>query len=285
MQPRFAAVLTESWMPSKFSNIEMTGRGELRPKEIRSMAQLVPHGAGHPQQGVLRLVKIEEKSDEASYSLDAEYPQFESGTSGSLAEVNVCIAAFVIRIIQPFRVRAIERSTEKDELKKTSRAAAWDSLAISHRISLITLDMLSIDFAAWSYSAGAAHPNRQTHALTFRLNPPMQIEPKDMFNVSVDYRQLLSEYCVSELRRQASDNGDVPFDKMKDDWILSGASPKPNNYERLVLESGGMRVFFDEYQVGCHAEGRSEVFVPVSVFGSALTSSMKALLNLKEWHH
>jgi hypothetical protein len=53
----------------------------------------------------------------------------------------------------------------------------------------------------------------------------------------------------------------------------------------LVLESGGLRVFFDEYQVGCHAEGRSEVFVPVSWFGQALAPSMKAILKLEEWRY
>jgi len=234
---------------------------------------------------VLRILKIEEKSNETGYSIDAEYPRFEPETSGSLAEVNLCIAAFVMRIIQPFRSQAIQRSNEKAELRKTSPSAAWDSLSISHRLSLVTDELLSMDFSAWTYNAGAAHPTRQTYTLTVQRNPPLEINPKDMFDKSSEYLHLLSEYCVGELRRQESDNGDKTIEKTKDDWILSGAGPNAKNYERLVLEGRGLRVFFDEYQVGCHAEGRSEVFVPVACFGQALTPSMKALLKLKEWHY
>lgn len=233
---------------------------------------------------ILRFLKIAEISDEKSYSLDAEYPQLISDNSASHAEINLCIAGFVTRLIQRFRADAIRSAAEKEEMKKTAfRATASDSLSVSHKIWLFNADLLSIEFVAWSYGAGAAHPNRNTYTLNFQLNPPVQVELEDMFDPSADYLKLLSQYCVADLHKQQPQHFADPqqraewLSKTQDDWILSGAGPKRSNYERVVFVRGGMRFFFDEYKVGSYAEGRYEVFIPTSVLTPVLNNSMRTL--------
>jgi hypothetical protein len=75
------------------------------------------------------------------------------------SETNLIINAFVTKCRQRFRADAIARTSEKDEMRTGSFAAvAWDSLSISHKVSLYTPEILSLEFQFESYGAGAAHP-------------------------------------------------------------------------------------------------------------------------------
>jgi hypothetical protein len=218
---------------------------------------------------VLRYLQVREKSDECSYDLEADYALVGSQDSTTHSETNLCIKALVTRHLQRFRVDAITRAAEKNEMKKTSFAAtAWDSLAMSHSVSLFTTEALSLEFQLASYYAGAAHPNTQTRTQNFRLYPSMELELQDMFKASSKYLDVLSRYCVNDLHRQQPPRWHDPAERTEqlknhqDEWILSGAGPNYRNYERFSLRKNGMVIHFDPYQVGSHAEGNYEVFVP-----------------------
>src|ERR1019366_968982 len=117
---------------------------------------------------------------EHSYDFEADYALVGSVDSTADSETNLCIKAFVTRHLQRFRVDAIARSTQKNEMKTTAFAAtAWDSLAMSHSVPLFTTEALSLEFQLASYYAGAAHPNTQTKTQNFRLHPSMGLELHD----------------------------------------------------------------------------------------------------------
>jgi hypothetical protein len=127
------------------------------------------HGLARPESIdgslVLRYLQIREKSDDHSYDFEADYALVGSEDSASDSETNLCINAFVTRHLQHFRVDAVARTAEKNEMKKAGFAMAWDSLAISHSASLFTPQVLSLEFQFISYYSGDIHPNSRTETL------------------------------------------------------------------------------------------------------------------------
>jgi Protein of unknown function (DUF3298) len=236
-----------------------------------------------PGKEVIRVIKISEASEDAAYSFDAEYPQLPDGSSFR-AETNLCIAAFVTQIFQRFRALAIDRTTEKAEMRNTAFAStAHDELGIGHKLWMFSDDLLSVELVAWTYYAGAVHPNSETRTLSFRLNPPMQIQLRDIF-ASVDHVEWLSKLCIEDLHKQQPLRFGDPDQRKKelevnqDDWILRGAGPDRRNFEAFVLTQEGLRIFFDPYRVGSYAEGRYEVLVPYSLLTPLLKEDIKLLL-------
>ena len=48
------------------------------------------------------------------------------------------------------------------------------------------------------------------------------------------------------------------------DHVTRGTQPSTTNFNAFNLTPRGVLVTFDEYQVGCYAEGPSEILVPYS---------------------
>jgi hypothetical protein len=169
-------------------------------------------------------------------------------------------------------------------MRSSGSPTAWDDLSISHTIWSFTPDLLAIEFSVGSYYAGAAHPNTNTHTLNFKLHPSTQLEVPDLFQPSSNYLTVLSEYCVADLHKQQPSRWYGPRERAeelevrKDEWILSGAGPQSSNFERFVILKGGMRIFFDPYQVGSYAEGKYDVFLPYHVLAPILKESAGQLL-------
>lgn len=234
---------------------------------------------------IVKFIQTSEKNEDCSYSLDAEYPQIDTGDEPATASINLCINAFVSGLLDRFRAEAIANATSKNEIKQAAPTAiAWDDLSISHTISLFTSDLLSIEFSIGTYRAMAAHPNTITRTLNFIVHPPLQLELQDIFMPQSNYLDVLSQYCVTELHREQpsrfhdSKQRAEELRNKQDDWILAGAGPKHSNYERFVLSKHGMRIFFDAYQVGSYAEGRYDVFVPAHVLKPVLNESIAPFL-------
>ncbi len=228
----------------------------------------------------VKFAQLKESGEEHLYSFEAEYPQIDSGDPHADDETNQCIDNFVVRILQRFRAEAIEGTAEKAEAQKNVGFMAWDSFSISHNIALFTTNILSIEFILWSYYHLAAHPNTNTRTLNFLLAPSLQLELRDVFKPASNYLEVLSAYCVDDLHKQQSSRWADPEKQAQDlkatgdSWILSGAGPQYQNFERFVFANGGIRVSFDAYSVGSYAEGRYEVFVPIDVIRPVLNESI-----------
>ncbi len=163
-----------------------------------------------------------------------------------------------------------------------------DLFTISHKVSLYTREILSLEFEVFSYGMGAAHPRHRTQTLNFRLRPSLQLEITDIFKRSSNYLQVLSGMCSDDLFRQKSkrysdskESADLRSNDL-DDWILSqirgGADPEISNLEHLSLKQYGVVIHFDEYQVGCYAEGKYEVSIPLFRVESVMVEEFADLL-------
>jgi hypothetical protein len=235
---------------------------------------------------ILRYLQIKEASEEHSYRFEADYPLVGSMDSTSDAETNLCISSFVTRCLQRFRAEATATTNEKSKMKKGAfPSSAHDWLLISHNVHLFTRQALSLEFGLASYGAGAAHPNTHTKTLNFRMHPSMELELSDIFKPSSKYLDVLSSYCVADLQRQQAQRGFGAADpreqlgKLRNEWVLSGASPEYRNLERLTLSQHGIVIHFDPYQVGSHAEGKYEVVMPAYELRSIVQEEVAAMLH------
>ncbi len=229
----------------------------------------------------LSYLKLSEKDEEHRYSFDADYPQVAPDETTVATETNLGIAAFVTRELQRFRAQALSTSGYKAEMHAESPmpAMSWDDMTMSHSVGLFTNSLLALEFRLWSYWAGAAHPNQQTKTLNFLLQNSLLLELHDLFVPETSYLDSLSKYCVTDLHAHQSPSLKPNYAGEADKWILGGAGPQYHNFERFLLVKGGLRVFFDPYSVGSYAEGRKEVFVPLSALGGLLKESIVRLLS------
>jgi Protein of unknown function (DUF3298) len=234
---------------------------------------------------VLKYLQVREDSDVHSYSFEADYPEVATGDSFADAQTNLSINGFISRAHDRFREVAIARAAEKDEIKSSGPdSLERDTLSISHNVSLFTSDLLSIEFLFVDYYAMAFHPNMHTRTLNFQLHPSTQLELRDLFKPSCNYLKFLSDFCIHDLHRQQPLRWHDPKQRAEqlnvaqDKWILTGAAPGDDNYERFLLAKGGMHIFFDAYQVGSYAEGRYDVFIPANVFTPVLKESIAVFL-------
>ena len=240
----------------------------------------------------LRYFQIREKNEEYFYDFEADYALV--GTSDAVADggTNQCISTFITSSHQKFREGALNSIEGKKKAKQMMTASPrsqfgyWDSLAISHRASLYTPKVLSLEFLVYSFGAGAAHGYAATKTMNFQLRPSRELHLADVFNSSKDYLAMLSRYCFDDLRKQQvqrqSDHGmsPDPWKESHDDWLLKGAEAKNQNYERFSLAKGGMTIHFDPYSVACYAEGKYEVFIPAYILKPMMN---EAVANLLEW--
>lgn len=233
---------------------------------------------------ILRYLQLRESSEQYSYNFEADYVMV--GTSDGVAdsETNLLINAFVTRQLQRFRAVAIEATATKMEMRESHPTRALDSLAISHEVSLFDDRVLSVELQLWTYYAGAAHPNTHTSALNFRLSPSMQLELADMFDRNSRHIDVISRYCVGDLRRQQLDrfrDADPPDEALRksmDEWILRGAGPDPSNFRQFTLKQRGILFHFDPYRVGSRAEGKYLVFIPSHELSSVISRLASSIL-------
>ncbi len=241
---------------------------------------------------VLRYFQIREKSEEYLYDFEGDYALV--GTSDAVADAatNQCISTFITSAHQNFREGALNSIEGKRKAKQMMTAGPrsqfgyWDSLAISHRASLYTPKVLSLEFLMYSFGAGAAHGYAATKTMNFQLRPSRELHLTDVFNSSTDYLGTLSRYCLEDLRKQQAyrrSDYEVARDQWKefdDGWLSKGAEAKNQNYERFSLAKGGMTIHFDPYSVACYAEGKYEVFMPAYILKPIMNEEVVKLL---EW--
>lgn len=203
----------------------------------------------------------------ASIEVAVEYPEFSQEAVGpSAAAVNERIRQYVE---ESMNASAQEfQNVEADDL-----GAGWYQQA-SFSVTLARPTLVSVRFAFSSYTGGA-HGNHWTESLNIQTGPIRDLRITDLFVDPVAGVRRVSEYAVRELL--------LPRDGQTrdEDWVRRGAGPETENFKSFNLTSRGLLLTFDEYQVGCYADGQSEVHVPFDVMREQMEPRLAAELL---WH-
>ncbi len=134
---------------------------------------------------------------------------------------------------------------------------------IDYRIARPSHRVLGVVFTTYRSPARAAHPMTLVDTLTYDLRDGSVLTLEDMFGkpdvavavMSREAPRILAEYV-------AATTGDAACD----DSVLfrDGFAPDRENFRTLVLEPGGVRVIFQQYQALPYVFGLPEAFYPLS---------------------
>jgi hypothetical protein len=233
---------------------------------------------------ILRYFQIREEGEERPYSFSADYVLVESPDTAADLETNARINSFISNQLKGVRARGMQTAEDLKVTPDAFRSKLVDSSWISHRVSLFTDQVLSLEFFVGFYYAGAAHPNSFTRTFNFGLHPSMELDIKSIFDQSSNYLELLSKYCIDDLLRQKAQRGSESlkrpeqFNEHEDQWILKGAGPEYHNFEIISLQRNGVTLHFDPYQVDCRSAGKYEVFIPAYKLTSIIRVEVAKLL-------
>lgn len=197
------------------------------------------------------------QEENALYDLRASYPQLESCPDEALKKgFNAWVGSLA--------------STRMDEFKKYATetrdvAGMKNSFDLSYEIASETGRFVSVSFMTFEYYAGAAHPSHNITTFTYDLEKNKEITfsdlfagtRKDLFEKGEAPVNVISDYCIKDLKRQAQMNGMDP-----DPFIDTGAGPREENFRNFNLTKDALIIHFNEYQAGCYAEGPKEVRIP-----------------------
>jgi len=200
---------------------------------------------------------IKEANKEKHYTIDAEYPQIEGDTH--FDKFNREARALVMKDVAAFKAGEAERNTElAADLPDETQTSTLD---LFYNIRYASDDVISLEFSQGTYSRGAAHPNSATTVLNYDVRNGKKLALADLFNPNSKYLNVISGYCIKQLKEEAKKNKD---EMLTDETIQTGASPRADNYRSVSITKKGLWVTFDAYQVGPYAAGPQFVMVPYS---------------------
>lgn len=201
--------------------------------------------------------QIKESNKKLNYEIAAQYPQLTGGNNPNLEKFNQAARGAVTRKVAGFKKDMAPEEGENTEETRPSDSMGSD-LTISYTVALAQDDLVSIDFEVSSYFQGAAHPNSYSDTLNYDLKNGKLLKLADLFKPGAKYLQAIANYCIADLKKQATEKGLQPEE------IEKGAAAKSDNYLSWTLTKRGLGIGFDPYQVGPYAVGPQYVLVPYS---------------------
>ena len=176
------------------------------------------------------------------YKIEAEYPVFPPPMP---AAGNAAAKAVVTNQVEAFK---------KDYVKDAQGEIGWD-IEVNFNLEYSNSDLVSLVYADSTYEGGA-HPAHSQRALLLSPKTGKAISLAQCFRPGSPWLKTLSTYCIKSLK----DGRELEATQIED-----GASPKAENYRDVAPTAKGLRVYFQEYQVGPYAAGPQQVDVPYSV--------------------
>jgi hypothetical protein len=204
-----------------------------------------------------RAEKIEESHTAyPPYELELEFPRFDPGDE-EITWLNLLQRSRAVETLLKFRTLRLYPGLPEENWQQM--VTAISTLSESFEISCFTVGFVSIRYSVFHYGAGAAHPNHYTRVANYQRMPLISLELEDIFMPDRTFLGELSAYCIRRLTQEKSEP--EPSER-----ILAGAGPEAKNFRNFNLTPDGLLLTFDEYQVGCYAEGAHHVFVPRDLF-------------------
>lgn len=216
-----------------------------------------PQTTDRPDTGAALIEKYEvvfdtlaEKNDKRRYEISAVYPQIQGLQHKGIEErFNSTVRDSIGSMAQDF----VESVMPIEEMEVPEGMEATSTFEVRPVLHMRDNRFLSIELAAYSYNAGAAHPNSVISAINFDLPNGRFLTLGDLFRPDAKYLKFISDYCMNELsRRDISD----------DEWISRGAGPEIDNYRTFFITKKALVIHFDPYQVAAYAAGPQQIEIP-----------------------
>jgi hypothetical protein len=204
---------------------------------------------------------VKETNKEKHYSVYSEYPQIEGDPrfDGFNREARTLITKDVAAF------KTGQTSEEQDS--NLADEARESTIDIGYEIRCATDQLISVEFTEATYEAGAAHGNSLTIVINYDVTNGRKLALADLFTPKSSYLNVLSAYCIKDLRDRAKKDKDSMVDE---EMMKTGASPRADNYQACAITKKGLWVTFDPYAVAAYAAGPQHVLIPYSALKDIL---------------
>lgn len=192
--------------------------------------------AGEADGGAWRGV---EKTSAFSWNADVKYPEL--GHAEIDAQIRGWIDDNVVDCL--------------DEVKELGTVDGIDlswTMSVDYEVTAPSDRAVSVIFTTYTYTLGAAHPMRVKHVLSFDADSGAVLSLDDLFADPEKALAVFSENAprlvLEEMRADYPDSfadGAEPAQA----FFEEGFEPMRDNYAEIGLEPGGVRVYFQLYQV------------------------------------
>ncbi len=187
---------------------------------------------------------LTDSSGNPQYTLMVHYPQFDGAGTPQLQAFNQFSEQKARDLLNTYQTQLANQPGTPDPNFYPSFMEA------TYQVTNGTDGLLSILYTVADYWSGAAHPNQYARVLNFNLIVGQEIALADLFLPGSNFLQVISDYCVADLKNQ---------DRL---MFEAGALPTTDNYQNWNITPQGLLISFDPYQVGPYAMGPSSVTIP-----------------------
>lgn len=199
--------------------------------------------------------EAERKTLKHRWTIDAAYPQF--GDDKIDAAIREWLESTITDIMEQSKGEAI-----------TMRTEAFNENGIDYKEFQPSDDAVSVAFTVFTYPSGAAHPMTAITTRNYLRGSGKPLTLDDTFAKPDLALEILSQHAKANVKAYLKKNYPDAFENddysmLDEDWFMDGTAPTRDNYDTLVLEPGGVRVYFQLYQVLPYVFGLVNYFVPV----------------------
>jgi hypothetical protein len=222
------------------------------PTEAPSPVTTVPLPSGTP---VILTVYKGERDPQRIWFVVWRYPQFRVGSTPLAALMNQ-------DILDEIKVRITTFESGPAAVRQLPGKA--NTLTGTFTVDMLTSDLASLTLK-WVDDTAPGHPATTIETLTYTLNSGQRVNFGDMFVDTQAAVAVIAQQSQAQLRKSLG----ADFDPVV---VADGAAAVDSNFNNWSLTPAGLKITFDEYQVGSYADGLPSVVIP----WSSLKSLMKA---------
>ena len=204
-----------------------------------------------------------EEDKKMHYAIDVEFPQIKGAPLTMQAkQFNHLINSMVQESVHQFKNYVKADATHMKTLPVSLR---HNTMRIDYDVDLVKPEkhtFISVRLSIEGMQAGRALPYHTYKVLNFDLQQGKELTLNDIFKPGAKYLTLFAKYSHHTLLKT-----------LHDKWMISrGTTPTAKNYQFWNIQSDGILITFNEYQVAPYAKGAQEVAIPFHVLKPLMSS-------------
>lgn len=189
------------------------------------------------------------------WAIKAEYPTFDSPAANKLVQ------EWMNDHVEAYLNDGVANVSADPEFPSGS----WEA-DIDYELNKVSDRYATIVFSTFVSPYGAAHPMRYLDVLNLDLAEGGRLSLDDLFADPDKAVAIMSERTPALLVEYFRDSHpeSFPEDADKDFFFEDGWSPERENFDLLGMEPGGVRVYFQLYQVVPYVFGMPNILIPLN---------------------
>jgi hypothetical protein len=197
-------------------------------------------------------------SNSKKYIIAVKYPQVDfgpdalMGVRGIAQDINNSVDTLKDNLINDFRNELKNIPPDAPCAKETS------GLNVEYTTVYNNNELFSFSFDAFSSPVCSNHPYKYITTLNYSTTSVGAFALGDIFQKDKPYVKFISEYCITELKKRASEEKVNAAEN-----IDEGAAPVEDNFRVFNVSSTALIITFNPYKVGPWIWGVQTVTIPL----------------------